>query len=156
MKKLILMLAMLMVGVQAYAYDITFDNNVVKIKKEAITQIYIKDGDLYDSYQSKWRDQETVTFKFVPYSGDPNGWKLLTAYKNYYKAPSGEESITYDGQYLSIPFSVWDSSSSIQIEPENAEAIRDLLDDILPLLSAGKGSSGFLTKHYFDYWLYRK
>ena len=140
----------------AFAYDITFDNNVVKIKKSAITQIYIKDGDIYDPYTSKWRDQGTATFNFVQYSADPNGWKLVTAYRNYHKDPSGEETITDDGTYLNIPFSAWSASGTIQVEPENLSTIKSLLSGILPFYKSGTSYTGWLVKHYFDFWVYKK
>ena len=155
MKKVMLFLALMLgMAMPSLAYDITFDNNVVKIKKSAIKQIYLKDGDIYDSYTSSWRDNATVTFSFVSGAADPNGWKLVTAYRNYYKAPSGEENITEDSDYLNIPFSVWAASGTIQIEPENVTAVHGQLLDILPFKKTGTSYTGFLIKHYFDYWVY--
>ena len=155
MKKLLLIALLLLGTLPAYAYDITFDNNVVKIKKAALTQIYIKDGDLYDPYLSKWRDQGTATFNFASGSADPNGWKLVTAYRNYHKDPSGEENITDDGVYLNIPFSVWSASGTIQVEPENLDSVKGLLDGVLPFYKSGTSYTGWLIKHYFDFWVYK-
>ena len=137
--------------------DIDYTGTHVIIKKTAIKQIYAKYGELYDPYQSAWRDQGAVTIGFVGTYDAGKRYAFIRQKASQYIAPTGDELISFDGNVLTIPYSAFSASNTVQVEPENFFALMDKIDVILPLIADGDGKTGTATNgyHYFHYWFFK-
>lgn len=142
--------------------DIEFVNGNVVATKAAVRENLVYVGELYDgSNGAKWRPLAQITLRL---KGTTDPAQVQKFYSDrFIKGGQGNtlDELKFDGEKLYIPYRFIDGYFSGQItmgmETNELSYYMDVLSDLeLPLYKEGDAYFGWVVKHPYHYWWYKK